>query len=207
MAIASLKRHFGKLPTIVLFLTLFALLAAPANATQPCRQFFAQKQVVAQYVQPYYAPAAYRAVLNFTGQDIEAEALAEKISRIVGKKLEVQIQQLSLSQQVKAQPATALSQHCFKCHGGATPKGGVTYDGLTPIPSDLVTAALRSIKNEEMPKDHKVDPAVKGQLMEELLALDSGEVSGRPRPGAAPLPAPIKQEPEFVPPPPDGGLR
>lgn len=170
--------------------------ATSAYATPPCNQFFAQK-----YVAPVYAAVQYAPVQYLAGQDIQAEALAERVARLVDKRLSVRIQQLS-QQQVAPKPATMLSQHCAKCHSGATPKGGLTFDGLTPVPPELALAALRSIRDEVMPKDHKVPPEVKGALMEELLSLDA---SAQQRP--ATLPAPVKQEPEFVPPPPDGGLR
>jgi mono/diheme cytochrome c family protein len=176
--------------------------AATANATPPCNQFFTQK-----YVQPYAQQVvAYAAPLvqYYAGQDLQAEALAEKVARLVDKKLEVRIQQLSQSQQVKAAPQTMLGQHCSKCHSGATPKGGLTFDGLTPVPPDLALSALRAIRDEAMPKDHKIDAAVKGTLMEELLSLDSSVVARQDatgvrtqrqpeQPADLPPPAPVPQ--------------
>jgi hypothetical protein len=170
-------------------LALLALLAsaASAGATTPCNQFFVQKQYA--YTQPVVAYAA-PVVQYYAGQDIQAEALAEKVARLVDKKLELRLQQ---AQQVKAQPQTMLSQHCAKCHSGATPKAGLTYDGITPVTSELAIAALVAIKDESMPKDHKIDPSVKGQLMEELLSLGS-------RPREVPV-QPVSQQPADVPPP------
>ncbi len=158
-----------------------------AHATTPCNQFFVQKQY-AQAVVAYAAPV----VQYYAGQDIQAEALAEKVARLVDKKLELR---LSQSQQVKAPPQTMLAQHCSKCHSGATPKAGLTYDGITPLPSELAIAALVAIKDESMPKDHKIDPAVKGQLMEELLSLGSS------RPREPVQPQPVSQQPADLPPP------
>jgi len=183
---------------IQLILTLaVVLVCTTANATPPCNQFF-QKQ----YVQTYATQAvvAYAPVQYLAGQDIQAEALAEKVARLVDKKLELRIQQLS-QQQTAPKPQTAIGQHCAKCHSGATPKGGVTFDGLTAIPPNLALAALRSIKDESMPKDHKIDPAVKGQLMEELLALDSSTVAAQRADILGQQPPAQQQRPAELPPP------
>lgn len=152
----------------------FLILGGTATATSPCNQFFAYKQAYVAPVVAYAAPV----VQYYAGQDIQAEALAEKVARLVDKKLELRLAQRQ--QQVQARPQSILAQHCAKCHSGATPKASMTYDGLTPIPPDMVVAALRAIRDEAMPKDHKIDAAVKGALMEELLSLDSTPVQ---RPG------------------------
>lgn len=164
--------------------------AATAGATQPCHQFFAQKYVApyAQQVVAYAAPL----VQYYAGQDIQAEALAEKVARLVDKKLAIRLEQ---AQQLKQAPQTMLSQHCAKCHSGATPKGGVIFDGVTPVSPDLALSALRQIRDSTMPKDHQVDAAVKGQLLEELLSLDSSVVKQpvRQQPADLPPPAPVPQ--------------
>lgn len=168
-------------------MVLVSILCGSAYATTPCNQFFAAKQYA--YVAPVYAAPV---VQYYAGQDIQAEALAEKVARLVDKKLELRL--ASRQQQVAAKPQSMLAQHCAKCHSGATPKASLTYDGLTAIPPELVVAALRAIKDESMPKDHKIDPGVKGALMEELLSLDSTPVQPvrqqQPlQPDITPLPA------------------
>ena len=144
-----------------------------ASATQPCRQFFVQK-VVAAPVVAYAAPVYYQA-----GVGIEQDALAAKVAKIVVGQLRAELQASSIRQQQTAKQSTALSQHCAKCHSGATPKGGITIDGETPMDCWQITASLRAIAADTMPKDHKIPPEVKGQAMQELLDLEQS--ADRPR--------------------------
>src|SRR5688572_9946215 len=85
--------------TIGLLVFLIALMASPASAAD-CRQFFVQKQYA--YAQPVVAAYAYPAVQYLAGQDIQAEALAEKVARLVDKKLELRQQQRQTSLPVPA---------------------------------------------------------------------------------------------------------
>jgi len=163
-------------------IALMSLFSGKAYATSPCNQFFSYKQAYVAPVVAYAAPV----VQYYAGQDIQAEALAEKVARLVDKKLELRLQQRQ--QQVQTRPQSMLAQHCAKCHSGATPKASLTYDGLTPIPPELVVSALRAIKDEAMPKDHKIDAAVKGEIMQELLNLSMD--ADRSRPAELPPPAP-----------------
>jgi len=163
---------------------LASLFCGSAHATSPCNQFFSYKQAYVAHANLAPAYLAAPVVQYYAGQDIQAEALAEKVARLVDKKLELRLQQRQ--QQVQAKPQSMLAQHCAKCHSGATPKASLTYDGLTPIPPDMVVAALRAIKDEAMPKDHKIDAAVKGQIMEELLSLDSTPVQRPTQPEEIP---------------------
>jgi len=149
-----------------------------ANATQPCHQFFQHQQVVA--VAPVVAPVYYQA-----GVGIEQDALAAKVARIVVGQLRAELN--AKPQQQVASKQSALAQHCGKCHSGASPKGGITYDGVTSLACFQVTAALRSIAREEMPKDHKLTPEQKGQVMQELLDLE--QPADRP----TPIPSPVGQ--------------
>jgi hypothetical protein len=77
-----------------------------------------------------------------------------------------------LVKQQQAAPPSALAQHCAKCHSGPTPEAGLTYDG-TALECWQVTSALRQIAKRAMPKDHQLTPDVKGQIMQELLDLES----------------------------------
>lgn len=140
-----------------------------ASATQPCHQFFVQKQVA--YVAPVYAaPVYYQA-----GKDIEAEALAEKVARLAVPKIIAQLSTAQVKQQTT--PQSAISQHCSKCHSGAAPKAGLVLDGVTELACSQITKSLRALASEEMPKDHKISPEVKGAIMQELLDLERKEVS------------------------------
>ncbi len=171
-----------------LALTLLLLPAAAQAAN--CQQFFYQRQVA------YVAPVvAYPQVYYQAGRDIEAEALAEKVARLVDKKLELRAQQ---RQQVTAAPPSTIAQHCAKCHSGATPKAGLVFDGVTALDARHVTAALKQIRDQTMPKDHKLPPGAAPALMEELLNLESEPLPHTvPRPDSGPPPAPV---------PDDGGL-
>lgn len=180
-----------------------------------CHQFF--QQVVAQpvYAQQVYAqPQVYYSV----GQDLQTEALAEKVANLVESKLALRAQQQVQQQEYsKPQPYTqkqsmkgdvptqapppdvannlpappvpqpdpapagvnpsqnpnsALVQHCKKCHSGAAPKAGIVFDGITDLKCAQVTAALRQIAANKMPKDHQIDNLAKGALMQELLNLE-----------------------------------
>lgn len=144
-------------------LMLLALLLLPCAALGGhCGQFFQHKQavVVPVIAQPH--------VFYKAGADIEAEALAEKVARILREKV-------SLTQEAEAPPrpaVTALAQHCAKCHRGANAKAGLVYDGRTDLECFEVTKALRAIADGSMPKDHKLTPEEKGELMQELLDLE-----------------------------------
>ncbi len=115
-----------------------------------------------------YAPAVYYAA----GRDIEAEALAEKVAKLVLGKLEARLTQ---PQRAAATAASPLVEHCAKCHSGAAPKGGVVIDGSQPLLCGQITESLRQIASDEMPKDHKLSPEQKGAVMQALLSLEAKE--------------------------------
>jgi hypothetical protein len=162
--------------------TLLALLviggaASYVHARGGCRQFFAQQAYVAQ---PYIAQPV---VLYQAGVQVEQDALAERIAQRVEAKILQRLiaapkhqsaVQAPGSQSVEAPPAPtlAMEQHCASCHSGPKPKGGVVFDGVTPLECFHVTKALRMIRDEKMPKDHRLTPEQKGQIMEELLNLE-----------------------------------
>ena len=66
-----------------------------------------------------------------------------------------------------------VAEKCGKCHSGASPKGGVTIDGVTPMPCESVLESLRQIKDDKMPRGGQLTPEEKGLLMEALLGLES----------------------------------
>jgi hypothetical protein len=166
----------------VLFIVALAALAMAGTADAAgCNQFFV--------TQAAYVPVvAYPQVYYQAGRDIEAEALAEKVARLAVPRILEQLRTTSVppsqiqQKQVQQNPAksplsSALAQHCAKCHSGAAPKGGIVYDGQTGLQCNQITAALRAIADNSMPKDHKVSPEIKGLLMEELLNLERKEPS------------------------------
>jgi hypothetical protein len=157
--------------------SLLALICSPAQASN-CGQFF-QRSYATTY---YAAPAVYAApqVYYQAGRDIEADALAEKVAKLVAVKLQAQASQrgpVARGQNAAAagdRPVgPAIFTHCAKCHSGGSPAGGIAYDGMTKLACSQVTKALRAIADDSMPKDHKIDAAVKGQLMQELLDLEA----------------------------------
>lgn len=161
--------------TFLVATALLLILAATAEAGG-CRQFFVQKQVA--YVAPVYAaPIYYQA-----GLSIEQDALAEKVACLVTQKLAA-----NQTLQQQAPRASAVTQHCAKCHSGATPKGDFVFDGSSPLFSQHITAALRAIASDKMPKDKKLTPEQKGALMQELLDLEAQEQpADRPPPQPQP---------------------
>jgi hypothetical protein len=186
IVVMSHLRHYADQMRTILFGVIAGLLFVPSQANAGnCHQFFYPQQVVA--VAPVFAaPVYYQA-----GRDIEAEALAEKVARLVAPKV---AEHLKLaSSQVRAAVAaetsgggsastqSALAQHCAKCHSGAAPKANAVFDGSTPIRCEQAIAALKSIRDGSMPKDHQVPADIKGQLMEELLALSGKGSAGQER--------------------------
>ena len=168
----------------LLFVTIiaaaFALVAA-ATAGE-CHHFFAapvvqhhaQAVVVAPVHQAYVAPQ----ILYQSGQYIEAEAIAEKAALRALAKFTAYQQQTARSQAVATPPPVPAAENivaekCGKCHSGAAPKAGLTLDGVTGLPCDAITASLRAIKDDKMPKGAPLTPEEKGLLMEALLALES----------------------------------
>ena len=142
---------------------LLTLLAGVAHAGN-CKQFFVQPVQQVVYPQAYYA----------VGQDLQLEALAERIALRVEQKLALRasVKQAVTEPQTQPLPAqSALAQNCAKCHSGPTPKGNVRYDGGLLTCHDI-TRALRAIASNKMPKGHVIDGAVKGRLMQELLDLE-----------------------------------
>lgn len=154
-------------------------LCAAATAGD-CHHFFAPvvaKQVVAhhavaQVVVPYVAPQ----IGYYAGQNIEAEAIAERAAvRALAKFQAIQAQRYQ-PQQANVPPpvpTNIVAEKCGSCHGGAAPKAGLTLDGVTPVPCASVLESLRQIKDDKMPKGGKLSPEEKGLLMEALLALEA----------------------------------
>lgn len=152
-----------KLFTAIVFILGIAVAANAGN----CRQFFVQ-----QYAAPIYAQPV---ILYQAGVQVEHDALAERIAQRVEAKIIQRLQATSAPQQQR-QSATALEVHCAKCHSGGAPKGGLVIDGSSAIECRTITAALRAISQDLMPKDHKLTPEQKGAVMQQLLDLEREEL-------------------------------
>lgn len=201
----------AKIILVLLFCCIVCAIVTQWANGADCRAFFYKKQVVQQvayvapvyYAQPYYAPLAYYAA----GADIQSEAQAEKIARLAVPKILAQLQ-APLKQQVKApiarplpqpelptHPVSILATKCAKCHSGAAPKKGITIDGKTAMFCDQITASIRMIRDDLMPKDGPpLTPDEKGQALEELLALERSNI---------PIPAPQPLEENEITPQPE----
>lgn len=140
-------------------------LCEPARAAD-CRPFFVKQQVA------YIAPIVAAPVYYQAGVGIEQDALAAKVAKIVVGQLRAELK-AGTQQQTASASTSALAQHCAKCHSGSAPKAGVVIDGMTLMACSQITASLRSIAKEEMPKDHKLTPEQKGAVMQELLSLEA----------------------------------
>lgn len=157
-----------------------ATLALCAAATAgECRHFFQPVKQVAvvqhhvQAVQAVAVPVVYPQVYYQAGQGLEIEAAVAKALR---RELQAIRQEIAMPQRATAPPPPAdprniLMGKCGKCHSGATPKAGLTIDGVTAMPCESVLESLRQIKDDKMPKGGVLSPEEKGLLMEALLAL------------------------------------
>lgn len=167
-----------------------------AYSSGGCGQFFVHQKVVQAYAAPTlaYAPAVYYQA----GLGVEQDALAEKIARIVTARLESQIAaRLTQSSRTSPGSTSVLAQRCSRCHAGAAPKAGIVLDGATPLLCHQITAAIRSVRDDSMPKGGPpLSPEDKGRLLEELLALESsGQEADRTQPLAVPKPEPAPEPP------------
>jgi hypothetical protein len=154
-----------------LFPALIILLGVAGIATaRNCHQFFAAP-VVQQVVA---VPQVYYSV----GQDLQTEALAEKVADLVEKKLAIRA---AIKAEPVVSPSSALAQNCAKCHSGPSAKAGLVYDG-SPLKCSDITKALRAIASGKMPKGPQIDGATKGELMQELLDLEAKPAVTPPAP-------------------------
>lgn len=153
---------------------------AAIGSARNCHQFFAQPVVVQQA----YAPPVYYSV----GQDLQTEALAEKVASLVERKLALRA---ALKTERETAPQTALAQNCARCHSGENAKGGLVFDGAGQLSCSTITKALRAIADGRMPKGKVIDGQTKGQLMQELLDSEPKEaLPAHPKVPVPPTPSP-----------------
>ena len=160
------------LPALIILLGVAGLATA-----RNCHQFFAAP-VVQQVVA---VPQVYYSV----GQDLQAEALAEKVAALVERKLALRASQ-RVQQEVAPPNKSALYANCAKCHSGDNPKGGLVFDGSSELACSSITKALRAIAAGKMPKGTVIDGQTKGAIMEELLSLEAGQAAAPPAPADIP---------------------
>ena len=111
------------------FFALFVLIAGcePSYGLADCRHFFVKQHHAAVVQQVVAVPYAYYAA----GADIQADALAEKVSQKV-----LALVQQKLTQQQTAPPAKiaqGVFAKCTNCHSVANPAGGLVLDGVTGV--------------------------------------------------------------------------
>jgi len=174
----------------LLFTTIVAAtLALCAAATAgDCHHFFAPvvaKQVVAHHAQAVVVPYVAPQIGYYAGQNIEAEAIAERAAVRALAKFQAIQQQRYQPQQANHIPeprqmvGNIVAEKCGKCHSGPAPKKGLTLDGETRIPCGLITQALRCMSGDPnvpvMPpaSEKPLTAQEKGLLMEALLALEA----------------------------------
>lgn len=151
---------------LALLLTL-ALGHAQADAGH-CRVFFQQHHAVA--VQQVVAVQPL--ILYQAGADIQAEALAEKVARLVQQKL-------TLAQQAPQQQRVAPSAFakCAACHTGENAAGGLVLDGQTLLDCQTYAAWGRMAGlGEGIPDKMRavvgsLSPQEKGDINEAILRL------------------------------------
>lgn len=176
---------------LLIVIAIAAIVHATLAHGGDCHHFFAApvvKQAVVAHHAAVVAPVIAAPVLYQAGYAIEQEAIAEKAAlRALARFQAVQAPQVQQQnycptcqpQQVQrpvppAQVAgNIVAEKCGKCHSGASPKGGVTIDGVTPMPCESVLESLRQIKDDKMPKGGQLSPEEKGLLMEALLGLEA----------------------------------
>lgn len=171
----------------LLLLALLGVLASKAQASG-CKQFFVQKKAVAIVAPVYAAPVYYQA-----GRDIEAEALAEKVARLVAPKIAAQLQ-APQGQPVRQQVTASAFAKCIRCHGQDS---SVVLDGSAKV-SCFTYARWGQIAGQGV----NVPPEMK-KLVESLTPEEKGAVADAMLSlGAADKPTPVT-----VPPPEPGELR
>jgi hypothetical protein len=191
MAQSTLNRtdHFWSwFLVVVLALIALCVLSGSARAGH-CRQFFYQPAYVQQVQQVVYPAVSVSPYIYQAGRDIEADALAAKVARLVVPQIVQQLRMTGLTQQ-QALPNSIASQRCAKCHSGAAPKAGLLLDGTTALLPHQITATIRAVRDDKMPKGGPpLTAEQKGLLLEELLSLEAD----RTRPTVLPPPAPQPQ--------------
>jgi cytochrome c553 len=156
------------------------LLASTAHAD--CHQFFSYRQAYVAPVVAYAVPIYYQA-----GRDLEAEALADKVARLVTQKLEAR---LTAPQAVRAKASAGAFSKCVRCHG---PESSVVLDGSAKVDCWTLARWVQiSGQGVNVPPEMKklvdsLSPQEKGAVADEMLNLGAAD---RPKPVDVPPPEP-----------------
>lgn len=181
--------------TLAVLAVLF--LAVAAAEAGHCKQFFVKKQVVAKQVvvkqqviqehvvAPIYAvkvPVYYGVGANLQYQALGAKAQANEDLHDFFQAYQSWKEQQrrdfdSEPQRPEPPQLSILAQKCAACHGTqlSQPKGGLFLDARDGIPADLITAALRQVRDDKMPPDKPLNADEKAELMQELLQAERRE--------------------------------
>jgi hypothetical protein len=154
------------------------LCAICSTAHADCRQFFVQRHVYVAPVVAYAAPVYYQA-----GRDLEAEALADKVTKLVTAKLEAK---LTAPQAVRAKASAGAFSKCVRCHGeGAS----VVLDGSAKV-TCFTYARWGQIagQGKDVPPEMKklidsLTPEEKGAVADAMLNLGAADKPSQPEPG------------------------
>jgi hypothetical protein len=112
-------------PLLTITLVLLCSAANAGNCNLLCHKQVYQAAVVQQVVVPY---AYYQA-----GSDIQADALAEKVSAKVLKLVQQQMSQQQVKQPSPSLASKSVFARCASCHSGANAAGGLVLDGQTAV--------------------------------------------------------------------------
>lgn len=194
----------GKTLTILVAMT---VMAGQAHAGG-CQQFFVKHHAYHAVQAVVAVPLIYSTVSPSLVNEAQIRAIArEELRQELRAALTApqQVHQQPAAQQVQQQAYGVLAQKCARCHGSSKPKGDKVVDGKTPVSNDIFIRTTEMLgAGIDVPDEMKqviasMSPAEKGQALDEMIPLR--------RAWAAQQQQPAKQEPEFVPPAPDGGLR
>lgn len=166
---------------------------SPAKACERCGLF--GNRCLVQKVQHAQAivaqPLVYPSINYFVGAPVRVEALVTKALEADPQYAEFQKfrqwQALTQAQRI-AEPeraiATVLKAKCATCHGGATPKKGLLFDGSAPLTAEQAIQAMRMVQAGKMPPPEKAKLSAEeaGDVFSELLDLSKPV----PKPGGDP---------------------
>ena len=154
-------------PKIIIALSVL-IAGCPSYGLADCNHFFRAKVVhhAAVVQQVVAVPYAYYAA----GADIQADALAEKVSQKV-----LALVQQKLTQQQTAPPAKVsqgVFAKCTNCHSVANPAGGLVLDGQTGV-SCLTYFRWGQIAGQGKGIPAKMQSVISGLTPEEKGAINN----------------------------------
>ena len=145
------------------FVLLAAIFGLPALATAGHCPKVRRVVAVQAYVQPQ---AAYYQV----GQDLQSEALADKIAARVLAKLEASA---TAADTAPIRQASLIVTHCAKCHSGAEAKASIDLSGDIDCETRLhaIWMLMHDDPQKRMPRGKELDAQTLGLIIQEFAAL------------------------------------